>query len=158
MLHALATNDSSNIDPTRHFTRLVLILSVMIQNMTTTLCINFTCAKKTQKSHQDKTPQITLVLAKHSSNLPCPILLPIFLDVPLHTFIVPVHTLIVLLHASNNTDLKQELGRLVIWKPQALQDFCGRMTHHQAIIPNSYMVLIQLVILSLSTQNFALLM
>jgi hypothetical protein len=61
-------------------------------------------------------------------------LLPIFLDVPVHTFIV-------LPHVSNKTDLQHELGRLVIWKPQALQDFCGRMTHHQAIIPNSYMVL-----------------
>jgi hypothetical protein len=42
------------------------------------------------------------------------------------------------LHSSapcqQQTDLQQKLGRLVIWKPQALHDFCGRMTHHQAIM------------------------
>lgn len=63
----------------------------------------------------------------HPSHPPCPVLLPVFLEVPVRTFIV-------LPHVSNKTDLQQELGRLVIWKPQALHDFCGRMAHHQVIM------------------------
>jgi hypothetical protein len=41
---------------------LFLILSAKKQDVTATLRINFTCTKKTQKSHFDKTPQITPVL------------------------------------------------------------------------------------------------
>jgi hypothetical protein len=94
------------------------------------------CKENTEIPRQNATDYTGSYFTPHTSYVPCPVMLPIFLDVPVHTFIV-------LPHVSNKTELQQELERLVIWKPQALQDFCGRMTHHQVILklPERYMVL-----------------
>jgi len=73
------------------------------------------CKENTEiPPQQNTTNHTSSYFTPHPIHLPCPVLFPIFLDVPVHIFIV-------LLHVSNKIDVQQELGQLVIWKPQALR-------------------------------------